>query len=554
MINAKVFLEGLESLENEKGLSREVVLNALKEAMEKAFRKQLDKFDDALVRVDIDDKASTIKLVQLKKVVEEVDDDFLEISLEDAREKFPDLNVGDYYEIPYQLDFLTKGSVQLVASILRQKIAEAEKASLYDKYKDEIGEMVQGQVEKADERGAIINIGRLSVFLPRNHMIPGERFRVGDTTKLFVSDVVSTPKGAQVVVSRTDPGFLKRLFETEVHEIYEGTVIIKNIAREAGHRSKVAVYSLDPNVPATGACIGPNGNRIQKIVAQLGNGNEKEKIDVINYYENPGLYIMEALKPATVRGVQLDYEHKKAIAVVQNNELSVAIGKMGVNARLAVRLTGWNIDIKELDEALRLGINYKTADQLLVDDENHDIVEEVENEVVEEPKEEVNEEVSAPVEEVKEDVVDASSKVEEPIEEKTEDKVIEESKEEIKEEPKEEVKVPVEEEKEEPEQKEIKEVTTNKTLADLEKELENEKRRRENSNNYRRPWKKTEKKNEDSNTEEDNSIIPSNIKTEKMDIYTQEELEELDREEEENYDDDDDDIDYDEFDSYYDEK
>lgn len=512
MINAKVFLEGLESLENEKGLSREVVLNALKEAMEKAFRKQLDKFDDALVRVDIDDKASTIKLVQLKKVVEEVDDDFLEISLEDAREKFPDLNVGDYYEIPYQLDFLTKGSVQLVASILRQKIAEAEKASLYDKYKDEIGEMVQGQVEKADERGAIINIGRLSVFLPRNHMIPGERFRVGDTTKLFVSDVVSTPKGAQVVVSRTDPGFLKRLFETEVHEIYEGTVIIKNIAREAGHRSKVAVYSLDPNVPATGACIGPNGNRIQKIVAQLGNGNEKEKIDVINYYENPGLYIMEALKPATVRGVQLDYEHKKAVAVVQNNELSVAIGKMGVNARLAVRLTGWNIDIKELDEALRLGINYKTADQLLVDDENHDIVEEVENEV------------------------------------------IEESKEEIKEEPKEEVKVPVEEEKEEPEQKEIKEVTTNKTLADLEKELENEKRRRENSNNYRRPWKKTEKKNEDSNTEEDNSIIPSNIKTEKMDIYTQEELEELDREEEENYDDDDDDIDYDEFDSYYDEK
>ena len=552
MINAKVFLEGLESLESEKGLSREVVLNALKEAMEKAFRKQLDKFDDALVRVDIDDKASTIKLFQLKKVVEEVDDDFLEISLEDAREKNPDLNVGDYYEIPYQLDFLTKGSVQLVASILRQKIAEAEKASLYDKYKDEIGEMVQGQVEKADERGAIINIGRLSVFLPRNHMIPGERFKVGDTAKLFVSDVVSTPKGAQVVVSRTDPGFLKRLFETEVHEIYEGTVIIKNIAREAGHRSKVAVYSLDPNVPATGACIGPNGNRIQKIVAQLGNGNEKEKIDVINYYENPGLYIMEALKPATVRGVQLDYEHKKAVAVVQNNELSVAIGKMGVNARLAVRLTGWNIDIKELDEALRLGINYKTADQLLADDENHDIVEEVENEVVEEPKEEVKEvkeEVSAPVEEVKEETVDSSKAVEEPIEEETKNDVIE-----PKEEVKEEVKVPVEEVKEEPEQKEIKEVTTNKTLADLEKELENEKRRRENSNNYRRPWKKNDKKNDETSTEEDNSIIPSNIKTEKMDIYTQEELDELDREEEENYDDDDDDIDYDEFDSYYDEK
>lgn len=546
MINAKIFLEGLESLENEKGVSREVVLNALKEAMEKAFRKQLDKSDDALVRVDIDDKASTIKLFQLKKVVEDVQDDFLEISLEDARKENPNLNVDDFYEIPYQLDFLTKGSVQLVASILRQKIAEAEKSSLYDKYKDEIGEMVQGQVEKVDERGAIINIGRLSVFLPRNHMIPGERFKVGDTTKLFVSDVISTPKGAQVVVSRTDPGFLKRLFETEVHEIYEGTVIIKNIAREAGRRSKVAVYSLDPNVPATGACIGPNGNRIQKIVSQLGNGNEREKIDIINYFENPGLYIMEALKPATVRGVLLDYEHKKAIAVVQNNELSVAIGKMGVNARLAVRLTGWNIDIKELDEALRLGINYKTADQLIAEENAPEVDEVVEEEVIEEPVQETKEEkVEEPVVEDKEESVS------------TEEPSNEEEKEEPKEEPVETNEEKVEEVVVEPEEKvvkEVKEVTTNKTLADLEKELENEKRRRENSNNYKRPWKKADKKTEDNSTSEENSIIPSNVKTEKMDIYTAEELEELDREEEENYDDDDDDIDYDEFDSYYDEK
>ena len=546
MINAKIFLEGLESLENEKGVSREVVLNALKEAMEKAFRKQLDKSDDALVRVDIDDKASTIKLFQLKKVVEDVQDDFLEISLEDARKENPNLNVDDFYEIPYQLDFLTKGSVQLVASILRQKIAEAEKSSLYDKYKDEIGEMVQGQVEKVDERGAIINIGRLSVFLPRNHMIPGERFKVGDTTKLFVSDVISTPKGAQVVVSRTDPGFLKRLFETEVHEIYEGTVIIKNIAREAGRRSKVAVYSLDPNVPATGACIGPNGNRIQKIVSQLGNGNEREKIDIINYFENPGLYIMEALKPTTVRGVLLDSAHKKAIAVVQNNELSVAIGKMGVNARLAVRLTGWNIDIKELDEALRLGINYKTADQLIAEENAPEVDEVVEEEVIEEPVQETKEEkVEEPVVEDKEESVS------------TEEPSNEEEKEEPKEEPVETKEEKVEEVVVEPEEKvvkEVKEVTTNKTLADLEKELENEKRRRENSNNYKRPWKKTDKKTEDNSTSEENSIIPSNVKTEKMDIYTAEELEELDREEEENYDDDDDDIDYDEFDSYYDEK
>ncbi|MCH5180232.1 MAG: transcription termination factor NusA, partial [Erysipelotrichales bacterium] len=457
MIDAKVFLEGLEALENDRGVSREVVLGALKEALEKAFRKQLGKLEDALVRVDIDDKQSTIHMYQLKNVVEEVEDDFLEISLDDAKKEIPEIKIGDEYAIPYTLDFLTKGSVQLIASILRQKIAEAEKSALYEQYKDCIGEMVQGQIEKIDERGAIINIGRLSVFLPRTHMIPGERFRVGDITKLFVSDVISTTKGAQVIVSRTDPGFLKRLFETEVHEIYEGTVIIKNIAREAGYRSKVAVYSLDPNVPATGACIGPNGNRIQKIVAQLGNGQEKEKIDIINYHENAGLFIMEALKPANVRGVVLDEKAKKAIAVVQNNELSVAIGKMGVNARLAVKLTGWNIDIKELDDALSLGIVYKTQEDLIRDDEMKRFA----------PVEETIEEVEDYVEEVIE---------EEPV-------VTETVKVEVKEEP-EQVKEVVEEVEEvkpakEETKVEIQTVKTNKTLADLEKELENEKRRRE---------------------------------------------------------------------------
>lgn len=533
MINAKVFLEGLESLENERGISREVVLNVLKEALEKAFRKQLGKDEDAIVRVDIDPKKSTIKLFQLKNVVDEVKDDFLEISLEDALKENKNIKLGDQYEIEYSLDFFSKGSVQLIMSVFHQKISESEKAVLYEQYKDCIGEMVQGVVEKVDERGAIINIGRLSVFLPRNHMIPGERFRVGDTAKLYVVDVVPTSKGAQVIVSRTDPGFLKRLFETEVYEILDGTVIIKNIAREAGHRSKVAVYSLDPNIPATGACIGPNGSRIQKIVSQLGNGNEKEKIDIVNYYENPGLYIMEALKPATVRGVVLDYENKKAIVVVQNNELSVAIGKVGINARLAVRLTGWNVDIKELDEALRLGINYKTADQLIKEDQLKALGELEDNSNVED---EYIEEVQEVVEENDEPELQINENVEhiETIEnELPTESVVEE------------VSKPKEEEKE------IKVVTTNKTLADLEKELENEKRRQQNSNSNKRSWKKTDKKQEE--VQEKDSLIPSGVKTEKMDIYTAEELEALDREEEENNDDYDDDVDYDEYDSYYDE-
>ncbi|MCH5171944.1 MAG: transcription termination factor NusA [Erysipelotrichales bacterium] len=532
MIDAKVFLEGLEALENDRGVSREVVLGALKEALEKAFRKQLGKDEDALVRVDIDDKKSKIKMYQLKNVVEEVEDDFLEISLEDAKKEFPNIKIDDQYEIEYSLDFLTKGSVQLVASILRQKIAEAEKAALYEQYKDCIGEMVQGQIEKIDERGAIINIGRLSVFLPRTHMIPGEKFRIGDIAKLFVSDVISTTKGAQVIVSRTDPGFLKRLFETEVHEIYEGTVIIKNIAREAGYRSKVAVYSLDPNVPATGACIGPNGGRIQKIVAQLGNGQEKEKIDIINYHENPGLYIMEALKPANVRGVVLDEHAKKAIAVVQNNELSVAIGKMGVNARLAVKLTGWNIDIKELDDALRLGIVYKTQEDLIRDDEMKYYA----------PVEDVIENVEEVVEEIVDEPIEAVPTEVKHVEIKEESKPVEEEiKEEVKEvEHKEEVKTEVHTT-----------VKTNKTLADLEKELENEKRRRENANNYQRKWKKADNNTKKEEEEDISSIIPNAAKTEKMDIYTAEELAAFEEEEETEYEDDED-IDYDEFDSYYD--
>lgn len=529
MIDAKVFLEGLQSLENDRGVSREVVLGALKEALEKAFRKQLGKDEDALVRVDIDDKKSTIKMYQLKNVVEEVEDDFLEVSLEDAKKENKNYKIGDQVEYEYQLDFLTKGSVQLIASILRQKIAEAEKAALYEQYKDCIGEMVQGQIEKIDERGAIINIGRLSVFLPRTHMIPGEKFRVGDTAKLYVCDVMSTTKGAQVIVSRTDPGFLKRLFETEVHEIYDGTVIIKNIAREAGYRSKVAVYSLDPNVPATGACIGPNGSRIQKIVGQLGNGQEKERIDVINYYENPGLFIMEALKPANVRGVVLDEDRKKAIAVVQNNELSVAIGKMGVNARLAVKLTGWDIDIKELDDALSLGIVYKTQEELIRDEQakRYAPVEEVVDEVIEEIEEPAEEKV----EEAKEEKVEV--KVNEKVEVKVEEPQVEH------------IEQPVKEEK-----VEIQTVKTNKTLADLEKELENEKKRHENANNYQRKWKKAEVKKEE--TEENSSLIPNGAKVEKMDIYTAEELAALDEEEEVTEYEDDEDIDYDEFDSYYD--
>jgi len=369
MINAKEFINALDELEATKGVSKDSILAALKEALEKAFRKQLGAAEDALVRVDIDSAKGTIEMYHMKNVVEEVQDDFLEISLEDAHKTDKKLKVGDIWQVSIPTDELTKLAALNVKSVLRQKISEAEKAALYEAFQDKIGEMITGVVEKVDDKSTIVNIGRTSVYLPNSHKIPSESFKPGDTIKLYVADVVSTTKGAQIAVSRTDPGFLRRLFEEEIHEIYDGTVVIKDIAREAGERSKIAVLSTDENVDASGACIGPNGSRIQKIVAQLGGaGKDKEKIDIIAYNPNIGIYIIEALKPATVLGVVLEEGKKSATAVVANGQLSLAIGKRGVNARLAVKLTGYNIDIKEQDEAMRLGLKPLNVEELRRDE------------------------------------------------------------------------------------------------------------------------------------------------------------------------------------------
>jgi len=369
MINNKELILALDEIEATRGITKQSIIAALKEAMEKAYCKQLGAIEDAQVRVDIDSLKGSIAMYQLKNVVAEVEDDFLEISLDEAQKVKPDIKIGDVFEIEAPTDDLTKMAAMTVKNILRQKLAEAEKSVLYEEYKNKIGEMITGVVEKVDERSTILNIGRTSVFLPNSHRIPGEVFKIGDRVKLYLVDVVSTPKGAQLAVSRSDSGFLRRIFEEEIHEIYDGTVIIKNIAREAGERSKVAVYSTDPNVDPAGACIGPNGTRIAKVVGQLGSSKEAERIDIITYNSIPGIFIMEALKPAEVVGVVLNEDKHAAIAVVANNESSKAIGKKGINARLAVKLTGWDIEIKELDEAITAGLKYMTADDLRRQDE-----------------------------------------------------------------------------------------------------------------------------------------------------------------------------------------
>jgi len=369
MIDTKALIQAIDLIEQEKGISKDAIIVALKEALEKAYRKQLGSIDDALVRADIDLKKGVIKLYQLKTVVENVEDDFLEVSLEEIKALGLSYNVGDTYQIEASPEDFQKSAAMTVKAILRQKIAEAEKSALFEVYKDKIGEMIVGQVEKIDERSAIVNIGRTSVYLPSSKRIPGETFKVGDRIKLYVVDVESTTKGAQIAVSRIHEGFLRRLFEEELPEIYEGTVIIKDIAREAGLRSKVAVYSLDPNVDAAGACIGQNGSRIQKIVGQLGNAKDKEKIDIIAYTDNLPLYLVESLKPAQVTGIIVDEVNKKATMIIADENLGTAIGRRGVNPRLATKLTGYQIEIKDLTAATAEGLKYLAVDQLRTQDD-----------------------------------------------------------------------------------------------------------------------------------------------------------------------------------------
>lgn len=538
MINAKQFIKALDELEGAKGISKESIIQALKEAMEKAFVKQLGMstkadMEDAKVRVDIDAKKGTIEMYILKNIVAEVEDDYLEISLEDANQDGGVYQIGDVYEIPVSTDELTKLAAQNVKSVLKQKISEAEKQAIFEAYSDKVGEMIQGIVEKVDERSTIVNIGRTSVYLPNNQKIPGETFRIGEQIRLYIKDVQSTTKGAQIIVSRSDSGYLKRLFEEEITEIYEGIVMIKDIAREAGERSKIAVISDNPNIDPIGACIGPNGSRIQKICASLGNTKEKEKIDVIAYYQNPGLYIIEALKPANVVGVVLYEDEKRAVAVVRNNELSLAIGKRGVNARLAVRLTGWNIDIKEQDEAMRMGLVYLSGEDLRRQEELKKM-QKVSDFFEEDHYEDMAEEEPLQVETIASahDEVLSDDKHDDKVEEK--ETVVEEAT--VAEEPKEETTV----------------VHTKVKLADLEKELEDEKKRRDRQAQYASRRKKSYRdENENGNDEEETQAKPTSSTT-YMPIYTQEELDEMDEEEQEIDIEEDDDIDYDDFDSYYD--
>ena len=337
----KEFFAALTDLVREKGISEEAFLETLKNALASAYKKQFDGGADIVVEIDAD--KGTIKFKAIKYVVAEVEDKDKEISLEDAQEIDATKQVGDTFESYFVPKNFGCIAAQTAKQVILQKLHEAERDSTFSAFSDKEGELMTGVIRKIDERNVYVELGdkKIEGVMPPQDRVLTERYNVGDTIKVFVKRVKNTGKNSQIVVSRTAPGLVRKLFEEQVPEIAQGIVEIKEVAREAGHRTKIAIASNDSRVDAVGACVGNRGARVNAVVEELGG----EKIDIIPWDENPLAFIFKALSPATVLSVTVRGE-KSAMAVVPDDKLSLAIGRDGQNARLAARLTGWKIDVK----------------------------------------------------------------------------------------------------------------------------------------------------------------------------------------------------------------
>ena len=548
--------EALLMLERTNGIQEETALEALKEGIVKAYKREVG-IDEMPVELTFDLERGVIELARLYAVVRDVEDEYLEISLEDANKNKEGkvYKLGDYYPVYADLNQLRSATLRSIKSIFSQKIKEVEKGNLYEAFKDKIGTMITGKVETIDDRGASVNVSGTSIFLPRREMIGDEKFAAGSSIKLYVNKVDNTKK-LQIDISRACPGFLEALFKEEISDVYNGNIVIKKIARQAGERSKVAVYSEDPNVDPAGACIGPNGSRVQKIVSSLGNGENKEKVDVIQYSDNPSLFILEALKPARVAGIKMsdDPEVKECTAVVKDDSLSLAIGKKGVNVRLAVNLTGYKIDIKTESEAEEEGFTYTTTEELqsLAASIKAEKISELQKKELAKASNATSvlpglpEGYVAPQQRIYEaekndfdDVLVAASEEEEeaPI------TSVAEEKEEVKESP---TSNEVKEEKKEETPVEYTAVKTTTSLSDLEASLEADAKKSQDK--AKKSFKN--KKKEEEKKEEAAPLTPTGPQ---MSIYTDEELKAFEEEELEEEDNFDDDVDYDDYDEYYDE-
>ena len=336
----KEFIEAIEQIEEEKGIPKATVLEAIEAALLSAYKNIYGTNQN--VRVEIDEETGEINVYLRRDVVEEVESDIYQISLEEAQEIDPDYEVGDYIDFEIEPADFGRIAAQTAKQVALQRIKEAERNLIYDDYVDKIGEVLTGRIQRKQRETIFVNIGRAEGILKEKEQVPGEKFDVNDRIKVYVTDVQKTTKGPQVFLSRTHPELVRRLFEMEVPEIEEGLVEIKNIAREAGSRTKMAVWTDYENIDPVGACVGSRGSRVQNVVDELFN----EKIDIITWSDDPAELISNVLSPATVEEVLIDEEEKMAMVVVPDHQLSLAIGKSGQNVRLAAKLCGWKIDIK----------------------------------------------------------------------------------------------------------------------------------------------------------------------------------------------------------------
>jgi len=343
------FLSALSALEKEKGIDKSVLIDAIENALVSAYKKNYGSAQD--VRVEVDDNSGAYRVFAKKTVVETVENDEAEISLAAAQKINIAYEPGDIIEMEVTPGSFGRIAAQTAKQVVVHRLREAERGIVYEKFIEREGEVMSASIHRVDKSNVLLEVGGAEGMMPAAECIPGERYNVNDHIKVYVMEVRKTTKGPQIVVSRTHPGLLKRLFEIEVPEIMQNIVHIKSIAREAGSRTKIAVHSDDENVDPVGSCVGQKGSRIDRIVAELGN----EKIDVIPWSVDPIEFIANSLRPAKVLMVQINESEKAAKVVVPDYQLSLAIGREGQNARLAAKLTGWKIDIKsqsQIEEAL----------------------------------------------------------------------------------------------------------------------------------------------------------------------------------------------------------
>lgn len=343
-------LDALTALEKQKGISREVLVDAIEAALVTAYKRNFNQAQN--VRVDLNLSKGSIKVYSRKDVVEEVEDDLLQIEIEDAVLINPAYEIGDVVEQEVTPRDFGRIAAQTAKQVVTQRVREAERGIVYEEYIDREDDIVNGIVERFDARNLYVGLGKVEAVLPSTEQIPSETYNPHDRIKVYITKVERTSRGPQVFVSRTHPGLLRRLFEMEVPEIFEGIVEIKSIAREAGDRSKISVFTTKEEVDPVGSCVGARGARVQSISNEL-NG---EKVDIVEWSEDPVVFVANALSPSKVLDVKVKEEDRSTTVIVPDYQLSLAIGKRGQNARLAAKLTGWKIDIKSETDARELGI------------------------------------------------------------------------------------------------------------------------------------------------------------------------------------------------------